>query len=65
MRSGDVVALHLEGVNHLKERLRINDKNLSGERKLASVEQSLDYAIASVSQGCIGLLAAGFPNFQQ
>lgn len=65
MRKGEVVALHQEGLNHLKERLRVNDKNLSVEERLSRIEESIDRAIALVSQGCIGLLAAGFPDVCQ
>ena len=62
LKSGDVVALHQEGLNHLKETIRLNDNHSSRDERLSRVEHSIDSAIASVSQGCIGLLASGFPS---
>ena len=48
----------MEGINKLKERYR---QKKDVEDRLSAVEESIDAAIASVSQGSVALLAKTFP----
>jgi len=57
MHNGELVGLHLMGVNALKEKLeRLQDL----EERVTAVEESLESAARSVASGCIALLASVF-----
>jgi aspartate/tyrosine/aromatic aminotransferase len=65
LRNGSVVAMHQEGVNHLKKRIRLGkrENDLTSDEKESGIADSIDSAIGSVSQKCIGFLVTGFPPF--
>ena len=52
------MGMHVEGINNLKERYR---RKKDVEDRLNDVEESIDAAIARVSQGSVALLAKSFP----
>ena len=52
--NGNVIGIHVEGVNQAKERLR---KKSDVNERLTEVENSVDGLIKGTAQGCIGLLA--------
>lgn len=56
---GNVIGMHTEGVNHMRERMRLAQ---TVEECLSSVEESVASAVESVSQGAIALLAPAFPQ---
>lgn len=58
MRAGELVGLHIDGVNHLKELSHQSDDDL--EVRVTSLESSLRSAIKSVSHGCVAVLARKF-----
>lgn len=58
MEDGHIIGIHVEGINNLKERYR---QKKDVEDRLSAVEESIDAAIASVSQGSVALLAKAFP----
>ena len=54
LNHGEVVAIHLEGVNQAKERYR---KSKDLEERLDEVENSVDLLVRSLSNGSVGLLS--------
>jgi S1-C subfamily serine protease len=59
MYNGELVGLHVCGVNALKERY---ERMRSVEARLTAVEESLESAARSVASGCVALLASVFAN---
>lgn len=58
MQGGELVGLHLDGVNHIKELAEHEDGDL--ENRVSALEASVKDAIASVSTGCVAVLARKF-----
>lgn len=52
---GNVIGMHLSGVNEARERLR--KKEASADERIRAVEDSIDGLIQGTSHGCIGLLS--------
>jgi hypothetical protein len=52
--NGNVIGIHVEGVNEAEERLR-GKKDF--EERLNAAEESIDRLIENTAQGCIGVLA--------
>jgi V8-like Glu-specific endopeptidase len=57
MYNGELVALHLAGVNALKEQL---ERKRGLQERISAVEESLESAARSMANGCIALLAHVF-----
>ncbi|CAL8472228.1 g11770 [Coccomyxa elongata] len=56
---GEVVGMHQEGVNSIKE---IVERKRTFQERISDVEESLESAARSVAQGAIALLATAFPQ---
>jgi hypothetical protein len=59
MYHGELVGLHLCGVNALKEKF---EQKRSLQERVSAIEESLESAAQSVASGCIALLATVFAN---
>ncbi len=56
---GQVVGMHLDGVNSIKE---IMERKRTLQERMTEVEESLESAARSVAQGAVALLATSFPQ---
>lgn len=56
---GEVVGMHQEGVNSIKE---IVERKRTFQERMTEVEESLESAAHSVAQGAVALLATSFPQ---
>lgn len=59
MYNGELVGLHIGGVNALKEKF---EKKRTRKQRMSAVEDSLESAARSVASGCIALLANVFAD---
>lgn len=57
--NGRVVGMHTESVNTMRERV---ERSKAVEERLSLLEDSVDSAIRSLSQGAIALAAPFFPR---
>ena len=56
---GEVVGIHLDGVNSIKE---IMERKHTFQERMTEVEESLESGARSVAQGAVALLATSFPQ---
>ena len=62
VQDGQLVGIHLETVNALKERLRLST---DFDERLGAIESSIDELVSSAAHGCVALLASTFPSGEQ
>jgi len=56
---GEVVGMHQDGVNSIRE---ILERKRALHERVTEVEESLESAVRSVAQGAVALLATSFPQ---